>query len=68
MMPGRLQDRGGPLAPVLVSRYLELGGETPEQGGSMARKLGMRTAALASLFGGGAAVVVLVHNTLNMTW
>jgi hypothetical protein len=34
----------------------------------MARKLGMRTAALTSLFGGGAAVVVLVHNTLNLAW
>jgi hypothetical protein len=34
----------------------------------MARKLGMRTAALSALFGGGAAVVVLVHNTLNLSW
>jgi hypothetical protein len=34
----------------------------------MARKLGLRTFALASLFGGAATVVVLVHNTLEMTW
>ena len=34
----------------------------------MARKLGMRTAALGALFGSALAVVELVHRTLNLNW
>ena len=34
----------------------------------MARKLGTRTAALTSLFGGGAAVIVIVHHALGPPW
>jgi hypothetical protein len=34
----------------------------------MARKLGMRTAAYAALFGSASTVVVLVHHSLNLTW
>jgi hypothetical protein len=34
----------------------------------MARKLGMRTAALTALFGSGATVVVIVHHALGLTW
>jgi hypothetical protein len=34
----------------------------------MARKLGMRTVALTALFGSAAAVVEMIHRTLNLTW
>ena len=34
----------------------------------MARRLGMRTAALTALFGSAAAVVELIHRTLNLSW
>jgi hypothetical protein len=34
----------------------------------MARKLGMRSAALAALFGSGGLVVELVHRTLHLNW
>jgi hypothetical protein len=34
----------------------------------MARKLGMRTAALGALLGGAAVVVELVHRTLHLHW
>jgi hypothetical protein len=34
----------------------------------MARKLGMRTFALSALLGSAAAVVEMVHRTLNLSW
>ncbi len=34
----------------------------------MVRKLGMRTTALTALFGSAAAVVELIHRTLNLHW
>ena len=34
----------------------------------MARKLGMRTAALGALLGSAAVVVDMVHRTLNLNW
>ncbi|MEA2309302.1 MAG: hypothetical protein QOG41_255 [Thermoleophilaceae bacterium] len=34
----------------------------------MARKIGMRTMALTSLFGSGVLVVELVHRTLHLNW
>ena len=34
----------------------------------MARKLGLRTFALAALFGSAGAVVEMVHRTLHLHW
>jgi hypothetical protein len=34
----------------------------------MARKLGLRTAALGALLGSAAVVVEMIHRTLNLNW
>jgi hypothetical protein len=34
----------------------------------MVRKLGLRTFALTALFGSAAAVVEMIHRTLNLNW
>jgi hypothetical protein len=61
IMPGALA-----LAP--AERYLGDGSKTSEQGGSMARKLGLRTFALAALLGSAGVVVEMIHRTLNLSW
>jgi hypothetical protein len=61
IIAGHLPDRRG--RGTLKSTHV-----TPEQGGSMARKIGMRTMALGALLGSAAIVVEMVHRTLNLNW